>query len=115
MLRSIKSVGTIKDESSGTRAEHVQGETLSENIHPFGVLPPLDQFDIYGDGSVKDAEKIIPQSIVASLTHDIFFRGCQTNFSVKGPKDVEIGDLYPEEWMNALLSFAMKFKKNQAY
>lgn len=43
------------------------------------------------------AENIIPQSIVASFTHDIFIRGCQVNFSIDGPKEVEVCDLYPDE------------------
>lgn len=38
----------------------------------------------------------IPRSIVASLTHDIFIKGCQINFSVEGPKDIEVGSLYPD-------------------
>ncbi|KAJ0974899.1 hypothetical protein J5N97_016864 [Dioscorea zingiberensis] len=42
------------------------------------------------------AEKKIPQSIVAALTHDIFIKGCQTNFSIDGEKDVEACNLYPD-------------------
>ncbi|KAF7123818.1 hypothetical protein RHSIM_Rhsim12G0081500 [Rhododendron simsii] len=134
-----------------------------DNTHPSEVLPPLDEFQIYGDGTVKAyfvagsdigkytikavddlrtlnkqlhfrptcnylninelaslwekkigrslprvtvseddllaaaAANIIPQSIVASFTHDIFIRGCQVNFSIDGPKEVEVCDLYPEE------------------
>ncbi|KAK6925221.1 NmrA-like domain [Dillenia turbinata] len=133
-----------------------------DNTHPADVLPPLDRFQIYGDGSVKayfvagtdigkftiktldDARTInkkvhfrppsnylninelatlwegkikrtlprvtvteddllaaakemrIPGSVVASLTHDIFIKGCQINFSIDGPTDVEICSLYPE-------------------
>ncbi|KAF9595326.1 hypothetical protein IFM89_038478 [Coptis chinensis] len=133
-----------------------------DNNHPSDVLPPMDQFQIYGDGSVKayfvdgtdigkftvkvvddartinkrvhfrppsnylninelanlwerkiqrnlprvtitednllDAakENCIPQSTVASFTHDIFIKGCQTNFSVDGPNDVEASTLYPD-------------------
>ncbi|BBG94433.1 NAD(P)-binding Rossmann-fold superfamily protein [Prunus dulcis] len=106
-------------------------------------LPPLDQFQIYGDGNVKGmihillgffcwanplflltqtalilhtvddirteddlltiaAEKRIPESIVASFTHDIFIKGCQVNFPVDGPHDVEIGTLYPGESFRTL-------------
>lgn len=43
------------------------------------------------------AENILPQSIVASFTHDIFINGCQVNFSTDGPGDVEIDILYPDE------------------
>ncbi|KAB1212669.1 Leucoanthocyanidin reductase [Morella rubra] len=126
-----------------------------DNTHPADVLPPLDRFKIYGDGTVKayfvagsDIGKftiktiddhrtinkslhfrpssnwlnmnelaslweekigrtlprvtvseddllaaaramIIPQSVVAALTHDIFIRGCQVNYSMEKPTDVE--------------------------
>ncbi|XVE64079.1 hypothetical protein DITRI_Ditri07aG0072400 [Diplodiscus trichospermus] len=132
-----------------------------DNTHPADVLPPLDMFQIYGDGTVKAyfvagtdigkftmmsinddrtlsktvhfqppsnllninemaslwEEKIgrklprvtitekdllqraqemrIPQSVVAALTHDIFINGCQINFSLDKPTDVEICSLYP--------------------
>ncbi|KAJ6768626.1 LEUCANTHOCYANIDIN REDUCTASE [Salix koriyanagi] len=134
-----------------------------DNKHPANVLPPLDHFKIYGDGTVKAyfvagtdigkftmkivddvrainksvhfrpssnfynmnelaslwekkigrtlpratvteqdlldiaAENIIPESIVASFTHDIFIKGCQSNFSINGPDDIEVGTLYPDE------------------
>ncbi|KAL5553508.1 hypothetical protein UlMin_040909 [Ulmus minor] len=134
-----------------------------DNTHPSEVLPPLDRFQIYGDGTVKAyfvagtdigkltmktvddvrtvnksvhfrpscnlfnvnelsllwekkigktlprvtiseddllaaaAENSIPESIVASFTHDIFIKGCQVNFSMDGPHDVDVGNLYPEE------------------
>ncbi|XP_062111204.1 leucoanthocyanidin reductase-like [Humulus lupulus] len=134
-----------------------------DNTHPSEVLPPLDKFQIYGDGTVKAyfvagtdigrltmrtvddvqainknvhfrpscnlyninelaslwekkigktlprvtiteddlltaaAENCIPESIVASFTHDIFIKGCQINFSIDGPNDVEVETLYPEE------------------
>ncbi|CAK9141353.1 unnamed protein product [Ilex paraguariensis] len=42
-------------------------------------------------------EKIIPRSIVAAFTHDIFLKGCQTNFSSNGPDEVEVSTLYPDE------------------
>lgn len=38
----------------------------------------------------------IPESIVASFTHDIFIKGCQVNFSLDKPTDLEITSLYPE-------------------
>ncbi|KAG2665323.1 hypothetical protein I3760_15G003200 [Carya illinoinensis] len=134
-----------------------------DNTHPSEVVPPLDQFQIYGDGTVKAyfvagtdigkftmktvddirtlnkcvhfrptcnlyninelaslwekkigktlprvtvtendllaaaAENRIPQSIVASFTHDIFIKGCQINFQIDGPQDVEVSILYPDE------------------
>ncbi|XVE53355.1 hypothetical protein DITRI_Ditri02bG0197700 [Diplodiscus trichospermus] len=134
-----------------------------DNRHPSEVIPPLDQFQIYGDGSVKAyfvagtdigkftlktvddirtlnksvhfrpacnfynmnelaslwerkigrtlprvtvtendllsaaAENCVPQSIVASFTHDIFIKGCQVNFSVDGPNETEVSRLYPNE------------------
>lgn len=43
------------------------------------------------------AENIIPESIVASMTHDIFIQGCQLNFEIESNKDVEVGNLYPDE------------------
>lgn len=48
------------------------------------------------------AENCIPQSIVASFTHDIFINGCQVNFSIDGPNDVEINTLYPDEKFRSL-------------
>ncbi|KAL3510861.1 hypothetical protein ACH5RR_030262 [Cinchona calisaya] len=134
-----------------------------DNTHPSEVLPPLDHFQIYGDGNVKAyfvagpdigkftikaaedirtlnkivhfrptcnflnmnelsclwekkigrtlprvmvseddllaaaQENIIPQSIVASFTHDIFIKGCQINFSIDGPNEIEVSSLYPDE------------------
>ncbi|GLJ50637.1 hypothetical protein SUGI_1078750 [Cryptomeria japonica] len=38
----------------------------------------------------------IPESIVASLTHDIFINGCQYNFKMEEPNDLEVCELYPE-------------------
>lgn len=138
------------------------------NHHPSEALPPLDQFQIYGDGTVKAyfvagadigkftmraaddirtlnksvhfrplcnyyninelaslwekkigrtlprvtvtendllaaaAENRIPQSVVASFTHDIFIKGCQVNFSIDGPNDIEVTDLYPDEQFRTL-------------
>ncbi|KAK8604438.1 hypothetical protein V6N13_099380 [Hibiscus sabdariffa] len=134
-----------------------------DNRHPSEVIPPLDQFQIYGDGSVKAyfvagtdigkftmktvddvrtvnksvhfrppcnfynmnelaalwerkirrtlpratitendllsvaAENRLPQSIVASFTHDIFIKGCQVNFAIHGPDETEVSSLYPNE------------------
>lgn len=48
------------------------------------------------------AENCIPESVVASFTHDIFINGCQVNFSTDGPNDVEIGPLYPDEKFRCL-------------
>ncbi|KAJ7978832.1 Leucoanthocyanidin reductase [Quillaja saponaria] len=133
-----------------------------DNTHPADVLPPLDRFKIYGDGTIKayfvtgndigkftiksinDArtvnksvhfrppcnllslndlaslwekklgrklpretiteddllsaanEMCIPKSIVASLTHDIFIKGCQINYSMDNDIDVEVSSLYPD-------------------
>jgi len=39
----------------------------------------------------------IPESIVASLTHDIFINGCQYKFQIDGRHDVEACELYYEE------------------
>ncbi|KAH7569875.1 hypothetical protein JRO89_XS05G0011700 [Xanthoceras sorbifolium] len=139
-----------------------------DNHHPSQVLPPLDQFQIYGDGTVKAyfvagsdigkftmrtvddirtlnksvhfrpscnfyninelaslwekkigrtlpritvtendllaaaAENRLPQSVVASFTHDIFIKGCQINFTIDGPHDIEVTDLYPDEQFRTL-------------
>ncbi|OMO90195.1 NmrA-like protein [Corchorus capsularis] len=43
------------------------------------------------------AENRIPQSIVASFTHDIFIKGCQVNFSIDGQNEVEVSCLYPND------------------
>ncbi len=45
---------------------------------------------------ILTADDIIPESIVASLTHDIFINGCQTHFYIDGPRDIEISSLYPD-------------------
>jgi leucoanthocyanidin reductase len=140
----------------------IAGWPYFDNIHPSEVPPPLDCFQIYGDGNVRAffvagcdigkltiraaydprtlnkavhfrpacnllslnemaslwenkigrnlprttlteadllsmaAENIIPASIVASLTHDIFINGCQTNFNIDGHDEIEISDLYPD-------------------
>lgn len=50
----------------------------------------------------NNAENIIPQSIVASFTHDIFIKGCQVNFSIDGPNEVEVSDLYSDESFRTL-------------
>ncbi|XP_019707296.1 leucoanthocyanidin reductase isoform X2 [Elaeis guineensis] len=72
----------------------IAGWPYHDNTHPSEIAPPLDRFQIYGDGNVK--ENRIPASIVAALTHDIFINGCQVNFSMDGCKDVEITCLYPD-------------------
>ncbi|TXG51505.1 hypothetical protein EZV62_024029 [Acer yangbiense] len=41
-------------------------------------------------------EMRIPESIVASFTHDIFIKGCQINFSIEEPEDVDLSSLYPD-------------------
>ncbi|KAK3222616.1 hypothetical protein Dsin_009641 [Dipteronia sinensis] len=153
-----------------------------DNHHPSKVLPPLDHFQIYGDGTVKAyfvagsdigkftmrtvddmraenksvhfrpscnyyninelaslwenkigrtlpritvtenqllaaaAENRIPQSIVASFTHDIFIRGCQVSFTIDGPHDIEVTHLYPDEPFRTLddcfNDFALKLNHN---
>jgi leucoanthocyanidin reductase len=59
-------------------------------------------------------ENIIPESVVASFTHDIFIKGCQFNFSINGLDDVEVGTLYPDEPFRTLdecfNDFALKLK-----
>ncbi|KAF7054573.1 hypothetical protein CFC21_062233 [Triticum aestivum] len=140
----------------------IAGWPYFDNMHPSEVRPPLDRFQIYGDGTVRAffvagtdigkftvkaaydarsinkvvhfrpacnllstnemaclweskigrtlprvtlskedllamaAEDVIPESIVASLTHDIFINGCQTNFGIDGSRDVEVSSLYPD-------------------
>lgn len=51
---------------------------------------------------MKLTEKVIPASIVASLTHYIFINGCQTNFNIDGHHEIEIGDLYPDVALSAI-------------
>lgn len=53
-------------------------------------------------GFVIHAENRIPESIVASFTHDIFIKGCQTNFPIEGPNDIDVATLYPEESFRTL-------------
>ncbi|KAL2935752.1 Leucoanthocyanidin reductase [Bienertia sinuspersici] len=38
----------------------------------------------------------IPESIVAAFTHDIFIQGCQINFALDKPTDIEATSLYPD-------------------
>ncbi|XP_057961700.1 leucoanthocyanidin reductase-like [Malania oleifera] len=134
-----------------------------DNTHPSHLLPPLDCFQIYGDGCIKAyfvagtdigkftmkvvddvrtrnkivhfrpssnflnmnelaslwekkirrtlprvtieeddllaiaKENRIPESIVASFTHEIFIRGCQINFTIDGESEVEVTSLYPDD------------------
>ncbi|KAL8139537.1 hypothetical protein V2J09_005558 [Rumex salicifolius] len=155
-------------EEAGVPYTHVCCNSIAswpyyDNTHPSELTPPMDRFQIYGDGTVKAyfvagsdigkftmkiindprtlnkmvhfrppcnclninelaslwekkigmtlprvtvtenellaaaAENSIPQSIVASFTHDIFIKGCQVDFAIEGPNEVEIGDLYPNE------------------
>lgn len=44
----------------------------------------------------------MPRSIIAALTHDIFFKGCQVNFKIDGGEDVELSSLYPHESFQTL-------------
>lgn len=39
---------------------------------------------------------------MASFTHDIFIKGCQINFTIDGPQDVEVSTLYPDEAFRTL-------------
>ncbi|KAK9996407.1 hypothetical protein SO802_021093 [Lithocarpus litseifolius] len=41
-------------------------------------------------------EMPIPRGNVAALTHDIFIIGCQVNYSIDKPTDVEVGSLYQD-------------------
>ncbi|GMN57906.1 hypothetical protein TIFTF001_027006 [Ficus carica] len=139
----------------------IAGWPYFDNTHPCEVPPPLDEFKIYGDGTVKAyfitgsdigkfTAKIItddravnktvhfrppsnlfnvnglaslwekkigrtlprttiteedlltaakelpfPGCIVAAFTHDVFIKGCQVNYSLDKPSDVEVCSLYP--------------------
>lgn len=63
------------------------------------------------------AEKKIPESIVASLTHDIFINGCQINFEIDGTNDVEVSILHPHESFRTMdecfHEFLLKMEKNK--
>lgn len=54
--------------------------------------------------------------MVASFTHDIFFKGCQINFTTDGPNDLEVNSLYPEQSFitmdECFDDFVMEIKKN---
>jgi leucoanthocyanidin reductase len=56
-----------------------------------------------------NAENCIPESVVASITHDIFINGCQVNFKIDGIHDVEISTLYPGESVRSLEECYEKF------
>ncbi|CAJ1932259.1 unnamed protein product [Sphenostylis stenocarpa] len=63
----------------------------------------IPRLTVTGDDLLaKAAENCIPQSVVASFTHDIFIKGCQVNFSAEGANDVEITSLYPFEKFRSL-------------
>ncbi|KAI7729542.1 hypothetical protein M8C21_012711 [Ambrosia artemisiifolia] len=94
---------TINDTRTINKIVHFRPKANYLNINELACLwekkikRTLPRRIIYESDLLKAAsENIIPQSIVASFTHDIFFRGCQM-FSVSGTKDVDIGDLYPDE------------------
>ncbi|PKI61913.1 hypothetical protein CRG98_017639 [Punica granatum] len=61
------------------------------------------------------AENVIPQSVVASFTHDIFIKGCQIDFLIDGPNEAEVSTLYPDESFRTLDEcfdeFVVKIKK----
>ncbi|KAB5524748.1 hypothetical protein DKX38_022497 [Salix brachista] len=60
-----------------------------------GYKPPrvtITEGDLLADAR----EMRIPQSIVAAITHDIFIKSCQINYSLEQPNDVEVCSLYPE-------------------
>ncbi|KAE8665529.1 Leucoanthocyanidin reductase [Hibiscus syriacus] len=176
LVEAIKNVHTVKDRKRKVRREiekcgipysyiccnSIASWPYHDNTHPADVLPPLDRFQIYGDGTVKAyfvagsdigkftvmsinddrtlnktvhfqppsnllnmnemaslwetkigrmlprvtiagedllqraQEMRIPQSVVALITHDIFINGCQINFSLDKPTDVEVCSLYPD-------------------
>ncbi|KAJ4710579.1 leucoanthocyanidin reductase-like [Melia azedarach] len=173
LVEAIKAVGTVKRFLPSEFGHDIdRAEPVEPGIFMYKekrkVIPPLDQFQIYGDGSVKAyfvagtdigkftmrtvddirtlnksvhfrppcnfynmnelaslwekkigrtlprvvvtendlltaaAENRIPQSVVASFTHDIFIKGCQVNFSIDGPDDIEVTDLYPDEQFRTL-------------
>lgn len=51
------------------------------------------------------------------MTHDIFIKGCQVNFSIEGPNEAEVESLYPEETYRTLDEcfgdFLLKMKNNK--
>ncbi|CAI0450676.1 unnamed protein product [Linum tenue] len=57
----------------------------------------LPRVTISEDDLLSAAKEMrIPQSIVAALTHDIFITGCQVNYNLDKPTDVEVCSLYPD-------------------
>ncbi|XP_058078610.1 leucoanthocyanidin reductase-like [Magnolia sinica] len=46
--------------------------------------------------TAKELRIATPKSFMTSFTHDIFIGGCQINFPVEGPKDIEVSQLYPD-------------------
>nr|AJL33711.1 leucoanthocyanidin reductase [Onobrychis viciifolia] len=94
--------------------------TINKNVH---FRPPSNCYSMNGLASLWEkklgrkiprvtvseddllgiaAENCIPESIVASITHDIFINGCQVKFHIDGIHDVEIGTLYPGEEFRSL-------------
>ncbi|GLJ50639.1 hypothetical protein SUGI_1078810 [Cryptomeria japonica] len=55
---------------------------------------------------------VIPASIVAAITHDIFIKGCQFNFSIEGEEDEEACQLYPDIKYTKLEDYFSSFSSN---
>ncbi|KAK9278111.1 hypothetical protein L1049_027669 [Liquidambar formosana] len=57
----------------------------------------LPRITITEDDLLAAAKEMpFPQSAVAAITHDIFIKGCQINFSLDKPSDVDVSSLYPD-------------------
>ncbi|XVF12337.1 hypothetical protein REPUB_Repub08aG0107700 [Reevesia pubescens] len=94
---------SINDDRTLNKTVHFQPPSNLLNMNDMASLwedkigRTLPRVSITEEDLLHRAEEMrIPQSVVAALTHDIFINGCQINFSLDKPTDVEVCFLYPD-------------------
>ncbi|CAN1241731.1 Leucoanthocyanidin reductase [Linum perenne] len=93
----------VEDARTLNKTLHFQPKSNLLNINQLAHIwesqlgRDLPRVTITEDDLLSAAKEMrIPQSIVAALTHDIFIKGCQVNYKLNKPSDVEVCSLYPE-------------------
>ncbi|GMY15375.1 leucoanthocyanidin reductase-like [Fagus crenata] len=96
-------IKSIDDDRTLNKTIHFRPSSNMLNINELASLwedkigRKLPRITISEDDLLVAAKEMrIPQSIVAALTHDIFINGCQVNYSMDKPTDIEVGTLYPD-------------------
>ncbi|KAF5957761.1 hypothetical protein HYC85_004986 [Camellia sinensis] len=96
-------IKSIDDDRTVNKSVHFQPKCNLLNMNELASLwekklgHTLPRVTITEDDLLAAAEKMcIPESIVASFTHDIFIKGCQINYALDKPTDVEVMSLYPD-------------------